>query len=47
MPVTLRDLRLTSLRELKVKNRQPARGRENAGDQVGIGVRFVSDWLRW
>ena len=32
--------------ELKIKISQPSKARENAGDQVVIGVSFESDWLR-
>ena len=33
-------------RELNVKTTEPLEARENAGDQVAIGVSFESDWLR-
>ena len=32
--------------ELKVKPTKLPKGRENAGDQVVIGLSFASDWLR-
>lgn len=41
MPVTLRDLRLTSSWELKVKTGSLLGARENAGDQV-LGLYLIS-----
>ena len=33
-------------RELKANTRNQRQARENACDQVAIGFRFASDWLR-